>query len=140
MHTIHTISHHRFWRTYGLVLARILMAGLFFMACYFKFKGMEGTALAISQLHFPFPLFFAWVAAFFELFLAVAFLTGFLFREAAILAGVYIVFLAFAFHGPALWMSSQTEFGFFVDHFTMLAGLLFMAAHGPGETLVVKRA
>lgn len=137
---IQTFSHHRFWKTYGLVLARVLMAVLFLMACYFKFKGMEGTAMAIAQIHFPFPLFFAWVAAFFELFLAIAFLTGLWFREAAIMAGVYVVFLAFAFHGPAMWGANMAEFGFFVDHFTMLAGLLFMVAHGPGETLVAKRA
>ena len=38
----------------------------------------------------------------------------------------------FAFHGPSHWAANQDEFGFFVDHFTFLAGLLFAAAHGPG--------
>ena len=28
------------------------------------------------------------------------------------------------------------EFGFFVDHFTFFAGLLFAAVHGPGDKLV----
>jgi hypothetical protein len=29
------------------------------------------------------------------------------------------------------------EFGFFVDHFTFIAGLLFAAVHGPGDKLVL---
>ncbi len=69
--------------------------------------------------------------------LALAFLTGAFFSEAALLAGVYVIFLAFAFHGPGLWQANQAEFGFFVDHFTFLAGLLFAAVHGPGEKLAV---
>ena len=28
-------------------------------------------------------------------------------------------------------------FGFFVDHFTFIAGLLFAAVHGPGDTLAL---
>ena len=45
---------------------------------------------------------------------------------------------AFAFHGPSHWEANQMEFGFFVDHFTFLAGLLFAAVHGPGERLAVR--
>jgi len=32
------------------------------------------------------------------------------------------------------------EFGFFVDHFTFIAGLLFAAVHGPGKALVLRPA
>jgi hypothetical protein len=31
------------------------------------------------------------------------------------------------------------EFGFFVDHFVLVAGLLFAAVHGPGNVLVLRR-
>jgi uncharacterized membrane protein YphA (DoxX/SURF4 family) len=31
------------------------------------------------------------------------------------------------------------EFGFFIDHFTFVAGLLFAAVHGPGKALVLRR-
>jgi len=108
------------------------------MATSFKFMDMGATAGYIAVAGFPFPLFLAWVAAFFEVGLAVAFLTGAFFSEAALLAGVYVIFLAFAFHGPNRWEGNQAEFGFFVDHFTFLAGLLFAFAHGPGEKLSVK--
>ena len=58
--------------------------------------------------------------------------------EAALLAGAYVIFLGFSFHGPSHWAKSQDEFGFFVDHFTFLAGLLFAAVHGPGPALSLK--
>ena len=33
-----------------------------------------------------------------------------------------------------------TEFGFFVDHFTFIAGLLFAAVHGPGSVLALRKS
>ena len=86
---------------------------------------------------FPVPKLLAWLAALFELALAVCLLTGAFFAEAALFAAVYVLFLAFAFHGPSHWSGNQTEFGFFVDHFTFIAGLLFAAAHGPGVRLAI---
>jgi hypothetical protein len=40
--------------------------------------------------------------------------------------------LGFAFHGPKTWEANMLETGFFVDHFTFTAGLLYMTAFGPG--------
>ncbi|WJR67380.1 DoxX family protein [Neorhizobium sp. CSC1952] len=124
-------------RTSAILVARLIFGGLFVMAATFKFIDMQTTANAIAGAGFPFPLFLAWCAAIFELGLAAAFLTGAFFSEAAVLAGAYVIFLAFAFHGPGRWEGNQAEFGFFVDHFTFLAGLLFAAVHGPGERLAV---
>ncbi|QRM42346.1 DoxX family protein [Rhizobium sp. BG4] len=125
-------------KTIAILAARLIFGAMFLMATSFKFMDMGATAGYIAAAGFPFPLFLAWVAAFFEVGLAVAFLTGAFFSEAALLAGVYVIFLAFAFHGPNRWEGNQAEFGFFVDHFTFLAGLLFAFAHGPGEKLSVK--
>ena len=108
------------------------------MAATFKFAGMQGTADYIAAAGFPFPLLLALLAAFFEVALVLAFLTGAFFSEAALLAGAYVIFLAFAFHGPSHWEGNESEFGFFVDHFTFLAGLLFAAVHGPGERLAIR--
>ena len=44
---------------------------------------MDATAQYIAAVGIPFPLFFAWVAAFFEIGLGFAFLTGAFFGEAA---------------------------------------------------------
>jgi len=65
-------------------------------------------------------------------------LTGAFLTEAALLAAAYVLFLAFAFHGPSHWTGNQAEFGSFVDHFTFIAGLLFAAAKGPGRILALR--
>ena len=124
-------------RTAAILLARLIFAAIFAMAAFFKFAGMGQTAGYIAAAGFPVPLLLAWLAAIFETLLVLAFLTGIFFEQAAGLAGIYVIFLAFAFHGPSHWAGNQAEFGFFVDHFTFLAGLLFAAVHGPGEKLAI---
>jgi len=119
--------------TIAILVARLIFASAFFIAVFFKFTGMDGTATAIAAIGFPFPFFFAWVAALFELALVLAFLTGAFFTEAAMLAAAYVLFLGFAFHGPSAWKGNPMEFGFFVDHFVFIAGLLYAAVFGPGS-------
>ena len=123
------------WQTAAILIGRLIFAGVFLMAAGFKYAGMEATAGYIETAGFPFPYVLAWVAAIFECVLIFCFLTGAFFSEACLVAGVYVIFLAFAFHGPSHWAGNQAEFGFFVDHFTFLAGLLFAAANGPGRVL-----
>ena len=118
-------------RAIAVIVARLIFSFVFFMAAGFKFADMGATATYIASAGFPMARFIAWVAAFFELALALALITGAFFTEASLLAGIYVIFLAFAFHGPSRWASNQAEFGFFIDHFTFLAGLLFAAVHGP---------
>jgi len=126
------IANHPFWQRWGLLIARLIFAAAFAMACFFKFKDIGGTATYIEAAGFPMGLPLAWIAAFCELLLVIAFLTGILMREAALLAAIYVLFLAFTFHGPKTWETNMMEFGFFVDHFTFTAGLLYMTAFGPG--------
>ena len=125
-------------KTAAILLARLIFAFIFAMAASFKFVfiGMGATAAEIAAAGFPIPHVLAWVAAFFEAALAVGFLTGLYFSEVAIVAIAYVLFLAFSFHGPDRWAANPVEFGFFVDHFTFVAGLLFAAVHGPGRRLV----
>jgi len=126
-------------RTIAILIARLIFAGIFAMAAGFKFAGMQMTADYIASAGFPAPLFLAWIAALFEVALMLAFLTGAFFSEAALLAAAYVLFLAFAFHGPSHWVGNEMEFGFFVDHFTFIAGLLFAAVHGPGDRLTLRQ-
>ena len=123
-------------KTIAILVARLIFAAVFLMAAVFKFLGMASTANFIAAAGFPFPLVLAWLAALFEVALVLAFLTGAYFSYAAYLAAAYVLFLGFAFHGPSHWSANQMEFGFFVDHFTFLAGLLFAAVHGPGDKWV----
>ena len=126
-------------KTIAILIGRLIFAGVFAMAAAFKFSGMQATAAFIAAAGIPFALPLAWIAALFEVGLVMAFLTGLFFSEAAVLAVVYVLFLGFAFHGPSHWAGNQNEFGFFVDHFAFVAGLLFAAVHGPGDRLVIGR-
>lgn len=128
-------------KTAAILIARLIFGLDFAMAAFFKFVafGLNATASQIEAAGFPMPHLLAPVAAVFETALAIGFLTGLWFRETAVAAILYVLFLAFSFHGPAHWGANQMEFGFFVDHFIFIAGLLFAAVHGPGNTLVVRR-
>jgi uncharacterized membrane protein YphA (DoxX/SURF4 family) len=123
--------------TIAILVARLIFAGAFLVAMMLKFAGIGDTAAAIASIGFPFPLFFAWVAAFFELGLVLAFLTGAFFTEAATLAAAYVLFLGFAFYGPGSWQGNPMQMGFFINHLTFIAGLLFAAGHGPGKVLAL---
>lgn len=125
--------------TAAILVARLIFGFGFAQAAAFKFLlvGMDATASQIAAAGFPFPLLLAWVAAFFELGLAIAFLTGPYFREAAVVAAAYVLFLGLSFYGPEKWGDLMT-YGMFVNHLVFIAGLLFAAVHGPGGALVLK--
>jgi len=127
------------WQSMAILAGRLIFAAVFAMAAIFKFIGIGETASYIAAAGFPLPLFLAWVAAIFESALVICLLTGAFFTEAALLAAAYVLFLAFAFHGPSHWAGNQAEFGF-VDHFTFIAGLLFAAVKGPGRILALPQA
>lgn len=127
------------WTTAAILAGRLIFALVFIMAVTFKLTGINATASSIAAEGFPAPLLLACLAALLELALIAAFLTGAYFSEAALVAAAYVLFLGFTFHGPAHWAKNQDEFGFFVDHFTFMAGLLFAAAHGPGRVLAINR-
>jgi uncharacterized membrane protein YphA (DoxX/SURF4 family) len=104
------------------------------MAVAFKVMFPAGQVSYIAAAGIPYGEILVWVAAAFELWIAYCVITGKCFKHAISLAIPYILFLGIVFHGPQHWAMNKDEFGFFVDHFTFIAGLLFMGAHGPGNT------
>ena len=134
-----TATNQAGWTTPVILVARLIIALVFIMAVSFKLMDINATAGYIASAGFPLSNLLAWLAALLELALIAGFLTGAYFSEAALLAAAYVLFLGFAFHGPSHWAANQNEFGFFVDHFTFMAGLFFAAAHGPGHVLAMKR-
>ena len=134
-----TVINRTGWTTPAILAARLIFALVFIMAVSFKLIDINATATYIASAGFPLPRLLAWLAALLELALIAGFLTGAYFSETALLAAAYVLFLGFAFHGPSHWAGNQTEIGFFVDHFTFVAGLLFAAAHGPGHVLAMQR-
>ncbi len=128
------------WAAVAILVGRLIFAAIFIMAVSFKLMDINATAGYIAAAGFPFSTLLAWLAAVLELVLAICLLTGAYFSEAALVAAAYVLFLAFAFHGPSHWPANQAEFGFFVDHFTFIAGLLFAAVHGPGSVFAIRRS
>ena len=126
------------WPVAAVLVGRLIFSAVFIMAVTFKLIDISATAQLIASAGFPLANVLAWLAVLLELALIACFLTGAYFSEASLLAAAYVLFLGFAFHGPSHWTANQAEFGFFVDHFTFVAGLLFAAAHGPGRVLVIK--
>jgi uncharacterized membrane protein YphA (DoxX/SURF4 family) len=112
---MNTHSNAPAWTTIAILVGRLIFAALFIMAASFKFMDIGGTTGYIASAGFPMSQLLAWLAAFFETALAIGLLTGAYFTEAALLAAVYVIFLAFAFHGPSHWEGNQAEFGF-IDH------------------------
>jgi putative oxidoreductase len=134
-----TESNQAGWKIAAILAGRLIFAAVFIMAVSFKLTNISGTAGFIAAAGFPLSTLLAWLAAALELLLVACLLTGAYFSEAALVAAVYVLFLAFAFHGPSRWAANQAEFGFFVDHFTFIAGLLFAAVHGPGRVLAMQQ-
>ena len=134
-----TESNQAGWKTAAILIGRLIFSAVFIMAVSFKLMSISTTASFIAAAGFPLPTLLAWLAAVLELTLIACFVTGAYFSEAALVAAAYVLFLAFSFHGPSHWAKNQDEFGFFVDHFTFIAGCLFAASYGPGRVLAMKR-
>ena len=132
------LFYHSIWDTHALLVARILMGGMFLLSGIQKFQGIDGVAGYIASAGLPAPLALAWIVAVFEVLAGAAIILGKYFREAAILLAVFVVIVSFPFHGPGLWETDITQQIFFTKNTAILAGLLFMAAHGPGRTWRLK--
>ena len=127
------------WAKAAVLIARLTLALVFLMAFAFKVMSVSATAGFIAAAGFPFPTLLTLLAAAFELALVLSLLTGAYYSEMMLLGAVYVVFLAFAFHGPSHWTDDKgLEFGSFISHFPFAAGMLFAAAHGPGRLLALR--
>src|SRR4051794_30370147 len=128
------------WSTTAILLGRLILALVFLMAFGSKVMMFDAIAGSISSTGFPFPSLLAGAAALFELAILLSLLTGAYFSEMMLMAAAYVVFLAFAFHGPSHWTDPKgLELGTFVSHFPFAAAMLFAAANGPGRRLALKR-
>jgi len=119
----------------GLLIARLIFAGVFAVGAWFKFGSVSGLEAYLTTANMPYPLLAAWGMTVFEAVLAIAFLTGLWMRTAAFLAIVY-VFLLSMFNGGEgnpLW------FGAIIDHLIFTAGLLCILSVGPGSLSLKRR-
>lgn len=132
------ILDHQIWTTHALLLARILMGALFVISGVQKLQGIDGLAGYIASAGFPAAVALAWIVAIFEVVAGAAIIAGIYFKEATLLLAVFVLFISFPFHGPALWANDPMQQGMFLKNMAIAAGLLFMAAHGAGNTWKLK--
>lgn len=128
------IFNHIFWETHALLFARILMGALFVISGIQKFQGLEGTAGYIASVGLPVSMPLAVFAGIVEVALGTAIILGYRFREATLLLAAFVFIISFPFHGPDTWADAPMQQTMFLKNMAIVAGLLFMAAHGAGKT------
>ena len=128
------IFNHSIWSTHALLVGRIMMGALFLIAGIGKFQAIDKTAGYIASVGLPAAVALAWLAAIFEVVMAVAIIVGKHFKEAAIMLAVFTFIISFIFHGPSSWAGDMMAQMMFMKNMAIVGGLLFMAAHGAGNT------
>ena len=125
------IFNHIFWSTHALLIGRVMMGGLFLLSGIQKLQGIDAVAGYISGVGFPAPLLFAWFAALLEVAAGAAIIIGKYFKEAAVTLAIFVFIITFIFHSPNNWEANSLAF---LKNMAIVGGLLFMAAHGAGNT------
>ena len=126
------------WHTHALLFARVLMGGFFLLAGISKASGIDGTVGMIAGAGLPMPLVLAWLAAILEIAAGAAIILGKYFKEASISLALFVFVISFIFHSPNSWAENMMQQLMFMKNMAIVAGLLFMAAHGAGKTWKVK--
>ena len=134
------IFNHPIWTTHALLLARILMGGFFLIAGVQKVMGgIDATAGYITSVGLPMGLALAWLAVVIEVGAGAGLILGKYFKESAIILAIFTVVITFIFHGPQLWSPENMQQMSFMKNMAIVAGLLFMAGHGAGNTWSMKK-
>jgi putative oxidoreductase len=136
--TMNQVFNHPMWNTHALLLARVLMGGFFLLAGIGKVSGIDGVAGMIGGTGLPAPLVLAWLTALLEIAAGAAIILGKYFKEAAITLAIFTFVISFIFHGPNSWAEDMMQQLMFMKNMAIVAGLLFMAAHGAGNTWKIK--
>jgi uncharacterized membrane protein YphA (DoxX/SURF4 family) len=128
------ILNNPIWNTHALLLARVILGGYFVYAGVQKLMGTEGIAGYIASVGLPMPMLLAWIAIVIEIGCGACIVLGIYFKQAALVLAAFIVIITFIFHSPSSWAPDNMQEISFFKNFSIVAGLLFMAAHGAGNT------
>ena len=135
---MNSFFNHPIWSTHALLVARILVGILFLGAGIMKLQGISNVAGYIAHAGFPMSLLLAYFAAALEIITALAIITGTHFKKATLILAFFVFFISFPFHGPSLWATDPTAQMMFMKNMAIVGGLLFMTAHGAGNTWKLK--
>jgi putative oxidoreductase len=124
-----------------LVVARLLLALMFVLAGYGKLAGLAGTAGYIASKGLPMPMVLAVAAGVVELVAGVMLIVGWKARWAALALAAFTLVATLIFH--AFWaMPAEQQMMqqlMFMKNLSVIGGLLFVFAFGPGALSVDER-
>lgn len=119
----------------ALLVARMLMASVFVFSAWGKLRGDARDLQAIIGLHLPFPNLLAKLVGACEIIGALMLTLGVAVELAAVLLGLFLVFVTLAF--LQFWKVTNDEAHFgtenaFFGNLGLLGGLIFLTVFGPG--------
>jgi putative oxidoreductase len=113
----------------ALLIGRILVAVLFLMAAYAKFKGLGGTTSYLTKLGVPAPSLAAPLVAAFELVAGILLLVGFKTRLVALAIAIFVVIAALLAH---MNFADQNQLNHFLKNLAIAGGCLALFVSGAG--------
>jgi putative oxidoreductase len=113
----------------ALLLARILIAILFLVASYNKFKGLGGSTAYFTKLGVPQASITAPLVAAFELAMGILLLVGFKTRLAALALAVFVVIAALIAHTNFV---DANQLNHFLKNLAIAGGCLAIFVTGAG--------
>jgi putative oxidoreductase len=125
-----------------LLLARVLLAGIFVRGGFMKLTNLSGTTTYMTNHGLPAGFYFAVLAGVVELFGGLFVLIGFKTRYAALLMALFTLVAAFIGHPFWTFPADQyaNQFGHFAKNLTIIGGFLALFIAGPGALSVDRPA
>ena len=125
-----------------MLVGRVLIASMFLVAGIRKLLAVSGTVAYFTKLGFPIPEIMVWVSIVIEIGGALLLIAGWQTRRIAWLLILFTI-IATAM-GHRFWEFEGAQYGaqlnFFLKNVTVLGGLLYVIAFGPGRVSVDERA
>ena len=123
--------------TFGPLVARILIGGMFLMAGIAKIFTFAGTAGFIGSVGLPFPEILALLAIIFEIAGGLSLILGYKIRYGADVLIVFTIVATAFFHNE---LSDQTQMIMFQKNLAIVGGLIYIYIHGAGHFAIDKES
>lgn len=134
MNALDRIVNHPFWRTHGLLIARIFLGGMFLVSGLMKMQGgVLGTAGMIEMLGIPAPLLVAWLVIAIEIVAGAMVVVGYKTAYAALALIVFVLLATFFVH-------MDVEDPNFFKNLAIIGGFIYLMVHGNGGTWNLDRS
>src|ERR1043165_1910486 len=120
----------------AILIARILVAILFLIASYNKFKGLGGSTAYFTKLGVPSASIVAPIVAAFEFAAGILLLVGFKTRFVALALGIFVIIAALLAHTN---FADGNQLNHFLKNFAIVGGCLALFVTGGGAYSVDAR-